>query len=299
MNQILSVENNKKGGPVDIVKIIKIFGVLILIFGIFLTGSGSYALYKEHKEQEEVTNSKPTVYVEKNDEDTLIITAKQQKGIEKIVYSWNNGEEISINANNKTYIEKVIELPTGDNTIRVTVTAKNGQTVEYEQQYIKKQDPNIEISAVENKIKAKITSTEKIAYITYRWDEEEEVKEDFSENPETTVEKLIEIPQGLHTLTVVAVTVNNKMTTKQQEVNGVTKPKVEVTTDGENFIIYATDDEKIEKVEFKLNGQNYRLTINSKELNYKYPLENGENKIEVTVYNSNGLTTTFKAKCTK
>ena len=297
MNQILSVENSKKSnGPVDIGKILKIFGILILLFGIFLASNGSYALYKNFKEQEEIKNSKPTVFVEKNDEDTLIITARQQKGIEKIVYSWNDGEEISINANKKTYFEKVIELPTGENIIKVEVTAVNGQTAEYQQQYIKQEDPNIEISAVENKIKATVTSSEKIAYITYRWDEDDEIKEEINE---TSVEKLIEIPQGLHNLTVVAVTVNNKMTTKQQAVNGVTKPKVEVTTDGQNFIIHATDDEKLEKVEFTLNGQNYRLTINNKELNYSYPLENGENKIEVTVYNSNGLTATFKAKCTK
>lgn len=297
MNQILSVENNKKSnGPVDIAKILKIFGILVLLFGIFLASNGSYALYKNIKEKEELSNSKPIIMVEKNDEDTLIISAKQDKGIEKIVYSWNNGEEITISANRKTYFEKVIELPTGENNIKVVVTSINGQTEEYQQQYVKKEDPNIEISAFENKIKIYASSQEKIAYITYRWDEEEEIKEEISEQ---TVEKLVEIPQGLHTLTVVAVTVNNKMTTKDQAVNGVTKPKVEVTTDGQNFLIHATDDEKLEKVEFQLNGQNYRLTINNKELNYSYPLEDGENKLEVTVYNSNGLTATFKAKCTK
>lgn len=298
MNQILSVEKSstKNNGPMDIGKVIKIFGILILLFGIFLVSNGSYAIYKNLKEQEELKNSKPTVLVEKNDEDTLLITAKQNKGIEKIVYSWNNEEENTITANKKTYVEKVIELPVGQNYLKVVVTAVNGQTVEFAQQYVKKEDPNIEISAVENKIKAVVTSSEQIAYITYRWDDEEETQEEVND---ISIEKLIEIPQGLHTLTVVAKTVNNKMSTKQQEVHGVTKPKAEVTTDGQNFIIHATDDEKLEKIEFNLNGQNYRLPISDKELNYSYPMSTGENKLILTVYNSNGLSTTVKVKCTK
>ncbi len=296
MNQILAVENVQKSGPIDIRRIIKIFGIVILLFGFIITTNGSYALYKNVKEKEEIANSKPTVSVEKNDEDTLIITAKQDKGIDKIVYSWNNAEQISINGNKKSFIEKVIELPTGENNLKVIVTALNGQTAEYIQQYVKKEDPNIEISAQENKIKALITSSEKIATISYKWDDDEETEKEINE---LSVEELIEIPQGLHTLTVVATTVNNKVTTKKQDVNGVTKPKLEITTDGENFIIHATDDEKLEKVEFKLNGKNYRLTINNKELNYSYPIETGENKLEVTVYNSNGLTETSKVKYTK
>lgn len=298
MNQILSIEKSstKNNGPIDIGKVIKIFGILILLFGVFLASNGSYAIYKNFKEKEELANSKPTVLVEKNDEDTLLITAKQDKGIEKIVYSWNNEEKSTIPANKKTYIEKVIELPVGQNYLKVIVTAINGQTVEFAQQYVKKEDPNIEISAVENKIKAIVTSTEQISYITYKWDDEEETQEEVND---TSVEKLIEIPQGLHTLTVVAKTVNNKMSTKQQEVHGVTKPKVEVTTDGQNFIIHATDDEKLEKIEFNLNGQNYRLPISDKELNYSYPMSAGENKLILTVYNSNGLSTTVKVKCTK
>ena len=283
-------------GPIDIGQILKIFGIFILIFGILLVSNGSYALYKNLKEKEEYANRKPTVLVEKNDEDTLIITAKQEKGIQKIVYSWNGGEEVTISASNKTYFEKVIELPTGENTINVVVTAINGQKEEYQQKYVKKEDPNIEITAVENKIKVSVTSTEKIATVSYKWDDDENQEEEIND---TSFEKLIDIPQGLHTLTVVATTVNNKMTTKQQEVHGVTKPKLEVTTDGKDFIIKATDDEKLEKVEFKLNGQAYRLKLNNTELTYRYPMSDGENKLEVTVYNSNGLTAVSKVKCTK
>ena len=36
-----------------------------------------------------------------------------------------------------------------------------------------------------------------------------------------------------------------------------------------------------------------------KELEYKYPLHDGENKLEVTVYNENDLTETFRAMFNK
>ena len=103
----------------------------------------------------------------------------------------------------------------------------------------------------------------------------------------------------MHTLTIVAVDINNKTTTKQQEVKGVTKPKLDVKTDGKNFIINASDNEKIEKIEFTLNGQPYSLNVNKKEIQFSYPLVDGENLIKVTVYNTDGLTATFSAKCTK
>ena len=85
--------------------------------------------------------------------------------------------------------------------------------------------------------------------------------------------------------------------------NGVSKPTVSVTTDSEktHFIIKATDDEKITKVEFRINQdkeQEYELNLDSldyKEFEYVvkediYELKQGENLIEVTVTNSDGVT---------
>ena len=55
MNQILSVENTKNktrkskmprnSGPIAIESILKFFAISILIFGVFMIGSGSYSMY--------------------------------------------------------------------------------------------------------------------------------------------------------------------------------------------------------------------------------------------------------------
>ena len=67
MNQILSTEapkSNKKvrGGnrePADIEKILKFFAIGMILFGIFMIGSGSYAMYQNSKLTG--SSSKPTI----------------------------------------------------------------------------------------------------------------------------------------------------------------------------------------------------------------------------------------------
>ena len=140
--------------------------------------------------------------------------------------------------------------------------------------------------------------------MTYRWDEEEETKVDINNSQ---IEQTIEIPKGLHTLTVIVVDQNNKTEKKEQEVKGVTKPKLEVTTDGLAFFIKASDEQGLTKVEFIINEtQKFRLDLKAelsleerKQFEYQYPLQDGENKLEITVYNESDVTETFKARFNK
>ena len=114
------------------------------------------------------------------------------------------------------------------------------------------------------------------------------------------VEKEIEAKKGLHTLTVVMVDEDNGTDTKVQKINGVSKPKLEIDLDETrmHFVIKASDDEKLSKIEFVLNQNDedaYAINLEEKdlkELEYVLPMElkDGENLIEVTVYNSNGIT---------
>ena len=139
-----------------------------------------------------------------------------------------------------------------------------------------------------------------MSYMTYRWDEDEEQRVDINN---TEIEQSIEIPEGQHTLTVIVVDVNNATQTKTQEVKGVTKPHLEVTADGtENFLIRASDNEGIKRVEFIVNGTDkYAINLDEvysieerKEFEYSYPLQEGENRLEVTAYNESGVSETVK-----
>lgn len=312
MNQILSVDSSKKGnvrknkvrnsGPIEIYSILKFFSIVLFVFGVCMISSGSYSMYKGLNK--EVTNSKPIIYVEQIDETEILLKITHDKALAKITYEWNEDGATEVPCNNKDEIETRIELPTGINTLAVYASDVNGQEIEYKQVYTIERDININIEPEGNSLKITANGKNQLQYMTYRWDNEEETKVDINRNQ---VEETIQIPKGLHTLTVIVVDENNKTESVEQEVNGVTKPKLDVTTDGSNFIIQAADEQGLKKVEFIINEtEKYMLNLETqlsleerKEFEYAYPLQDGENKLEITVYNENDVTETFRALVNK
>lgn len=304
MNQILSVENNnrkektkkiKSSGPMDIDSILRIFAISILVFGVFMVGSASYSMYKGNQE----TNGsvKPTIFVEGTAEGEITLKITHVKNLAKVTYTWSGGEVIDVPCEGKKSIEEKIQIPTGTNTLTVYASDINGQEINYSKTYTLQGDITIELEVEGNNIKILAEGKEELSYVTYRWDEEEETRIDVNE---LQTEQIVEIPKGLHTLTVIAVDINNKTETKEQEVNGVTKPTLEVTTDGSsNFIIKATDEQGLDKIEFIIYSgdetEKNRLELDGQtEVEYPYPLHDGENKLEITVYNVNNATETEK-----
>lgn len=248
----------------------------------------------------EATKTKPVIYVEQTTETELLLRVTHDKELASITYNWNDEEPIQVPCSGQKEAETKIEIPTGTNTLKVLANNNNGQKIEYEKVYTVESDININIEPEGNNLKVTVNGINQLQYMTYRWDDEDETRVDI-EGYEA--EEIIEIPKGLHTLTVIVVDSNNQTETKEQEVNGVTKPKLEVTTDGEKFIINASDEEGLTKVEFIINEvEKYRLDLKAelsledrKQFEYAYPLNDGENKLEVTVYNESDISETFKA----
>lgn len=315
MNQILSVDNSNKEkakntnmktrGPIEIQTILRFFAISILIFGVFMIGSGSYSMYKESSN--EASNKKPFISVEQTSETEILLKVTHDKALSNLTYSWNDEESTPVTCNGKKEIETKIQIPSGINTLTVYATDVNGQKSEYKQGYSVEEDINISVETEEkNNVKITANGKNQLSYMTYRWDEENETRVEINNNQ---IEQVIEVPKGLHTLTVIVVDENNKTQTKEQEVIGVAKPKLEVTTDGSsNFIIKASDEQGIKRVEFIINEtEKYMLDLTKayesvedrKEFEYSYPLHDGENKLEVTVYNENDITETFRALVNK
>ena len=301
MNQILSVENNtkknkkiKNNAPIEIKSILKFFSIALIIFGIFLIGTGSYSMYEEFSKVD--TKTKPTITVEETAENEITLKITHDKQLSKIQYSWNNGEKQEILANGKKEIEQKIEIPSGENTLQINATDINGQESIYQKVYTNKADINIEITKENGQIKIIADANTTLSYLTYRWDENEETKIDINN---THTEQLIKVPEGLHTLTVIAVDQNNKTETKEQEIEGVSsneKPKIEITADtaGENFVIKVSDENGLDKIEFLIDethesSQNLNGT---KEIEFTYPIHEGTTKIKATVYNIYGISET-------
>lgn len=304
MNQILSVGNTpvkekkikRNNEPSDINKILKFFSIAILVFGIFMIGTGSYSMYQDSKESS--SSTKPPIFVEETSQTELTLKVHHNKALAKVTYNWNNEEEKVIETNGKKNIEEKIEIPEGKNILNIYVSDIKGEETRYQKEYTLQGDIDIDFEVVGNNLKITAEGKSNIAYLTYRWDEEDETKIDINDS---STEQTIEIPKGLHKLTVIAVDVNNKTKTKEQEINGVTKPKLEITTDGvANFIIKTSDEQGLKKVEFVLNQKKYRIKLDGrKELEYSYPLQDGENILEVTVYNENDVTQSKKVKINK
>ena len=306
MNQILSTsmpmdskkkQKQKNGQPIALGSIIKFFGIAILIFGGLLVGVGVYSMTQNPAQQKE-ENVEPTISIENKTENTILLKIIHQKNIDRVEYGWNDEEMTVLYGNNGKYLDEEINIPSGNNTLHVLVVDVDGNEATYDKQYERESNINIEVSG--NKIKITYSGDTMISYMTYRWDEEDEKRVEIQDE---SIDQEIDALKGLHTLTVVVVDENNNTDTKQQKINGVSKPKVEVTVDEqkEHFVIKASDEDKISKFSFRLNqddSQEYEMDLKDKdfkEIEYILPdslkLQPGENIIEVTVYNSNGVST--------
>lgn len=87
-------------------------------------------------------NGKPTIALSVTSDDKIKITAKDEQALKYIIYTWNNGQETKIDANmeNLKQIEREVEIPLGQNTLKVTATNTNDiiTTKELEVKGIKK-----------------------------------------------------------------------------------------------------------------------------------------------------------------
>lgn len=323
MNQILSVDmgnnkNNKKSGTKSIVVV---FCIILILFALGIISVGVYS-YMKNKANEDNSNldirnnKEPQIAITRQDANTINIDVSHDKGISYIEYVLNNEDTVRIEGNNKTKISKSITLKPGPYKIIVTAEDIAGITSEttdsgnagqgseenltIEQPLTNGEGPTITLTKEDAKIKAVTESKTNIEKILYYWDDNKENTVEKKINA-TKNETLIDVTlEGIHTLYVTATDIDGNSTTVQQKIQGVNKPNVDITTDGNSFYIKATDAEMITRVEITLNKNDKIIEeVNSKDYSKDIDLENGENKLIVTVYNKNNVEKTLKVKHTK
>ena len=306
MNQILQTENKKQGGPIDIKKIVVFFAIAIIIFGVVLICVGSYAMITGTKKPEQpednpqVENAVPDVNIERT-EDNILINIKHTKPIAMVTYNWNNETEQIIETNNNLEISEEIELPYGNNTLNVTVTDSDGKESNYVKEYISDGDgkPVIELLLTkENKIRIKVQDTQGLKYIRYTWNSGNYITVKANIDNLKLIDETVEIPLGQNTLRVEAVNVDSMITTKELEVKGVRRPVVSLKLQGTDLVIKAEDQVGLKVINFTINGQKYQMNCQERKLiEYKQPLEQGENIVELTAENIEGGITEVNGKC--
>ena len=133
-----------------------------------------------------------------------------------------------------------------------------------------------------------------ISYLTYRWNEGEEqrIDVDINSQDKKQIQTTVEVNQGENKLTITAVDKDGNKVTREEIVVGDYKPTFTVTTEGNNIVITAKDDEGISKIAITVDGvttDTGDTPINQKEITAKQELEAGTHTITIVVTNINGV----------
>ncbi len=298
MNQILSTGLNQKK-PTDIKKIVKFFAIAIILFGLVFLGQGIYRLYNNNKQEKQKMQVQtiPQISISQ-DERKLKVSITHDKVIATMQYSWNDGEITEIEGNNRISFNEEIDIPIGTNTLNLKVTDINGNENTYTQEYIIEDELNIDLAVVGNSIKITAEDPDGMSYLTYKWNNGEEIRVDAQEST-LKIETEVEIPAGLNTLVINAVNINNIVKTKEQEIKGINPPKISAIRDGEFIIITVTDDEGLESIEHVVNqGEKTDIPLDGQtSIEYKQYVVEGDNYVTITAKSKSGAKTVFYGVC--
>ena len=306
MNQILAVDEGPKKQrdakmpsktPADIRKVIKVFCILTILFGIAITGQGVYALVNNFSTDADVPKQTMQDNITITGDNTTgkgTISGTVANGVSQIRYRWNEEEEQTISKNGETEINEEIDLPVGNNTLTVVIVDMRAKEEEYTQEF--KEDPTlpqIALGTNEDGTKIRIVAKDTVAlsYITYQWDDGEVQTINPTPGSEAQIEQEIVALGGTHTLTVTAVNTSGKTVTKTQEVQGTSKPLAGARVEDQAHIIfYATDTDGLANLKFTINGQEYILPAEGapKELEYSFEVKPGHYSMTVTAENIYG-----------
>lgn len=297
MNQILDYNPNKNSGgkPSGSDTIVRVFAVLIACFAICLVAGGIYGVHKNKKTVAEApaAPTEAVISVEQG-ETTAKILVSHDKAIEKLIYSWDSGKENNVKGTGEASMEAEVPLLAGTHTLTVKVTDIDGVEATYQEEITSETGedkiyPVIDMGVTDQK-KLKITATDETAidFVTYRWNDEEEVKIEVSENDDKKIEFEIDILKGKNDLLIVAVDKNNNSTTETKTFTGVTKPDITITigTDKKSGDVKVFHENGIKDITLKINDMDYNVAIteeNPIEVTFPLPeLSIGTNKILVT-----------------
>lgn len=314
-----------KSSPVEIKKVIMVFCIILIIFGGILLAEGCFNIFSNITKKTELTNAPTIDFMEM--EGYLTVNISSETPIVKVVHYWDNNEQTIKNVNNKTAYSIDVETVEGKNLLNIIVTDKNGKEYTYKKEYtyvvtgdVKK--PLLELEIDENTKKINITAKDEsgLSYITYRWNNEEEIKIEASEDDKYTIEQALNIPIGQNELVVIAVDKNNNTQEKSQKFEGWNVPEINVYVDAEYLVIQVQHSQQghqegISLVKYVLNGKTYKLDFSNtytkeiysklgilveltndgkvKKMEYRQKMVDGNNKLDVYAYSLQNKEATY------
>lgn len=295
MNQILMTGNRGKlSGPVGVSTIIKFFAIALIIFGIFFIGQGSYAIYQESRGKN--TENIPAVNIERVN-DTVMVKVNSSVIIENLIYSWNTSEETKIPVG-ATYVEEEIILPMEDSILNIRIEDETGRSIKYQKEIIVEgldiNEPTIDIAEEGAAGNIRITATDEtsISYITYKVNEEDEIRIDKSEAEDKTINYILKLPRGENKVIITAGDEVGNIETLEKTIIVSGKSNIKAEVKNGQIIFIVDDPDGIRDIEINLNGLVYAAKdINQKAVRVPMNLAQGPNTISIKVTNVNSLVT--------
>ena len=303
MNQILSFQTigNSK---IQLKKVIRFFSIFIILFALILVIEGSFGYYK-NKNKKVVIKETPDINIQR-DNGTTILNITSNIGVQKVIYSWNDGIEDSVEEGGKNNIEVKIPTTIGTNDLNIKIIDSNGNTIVYNpvkisyeenqeenvnwEEAIKtdKTKPKVSIESVKGKIVITATDDVKMSYVTYSWNEEEENKiTDLSDDEKTLTTEIdsTNVKKGTNKLIVKAYDKAGNVETVEKEVQGANGSEIKVNQENGELVVNVKNDINITKIEYNFNGEEKTIdNINQKEYTFKLQMKDGENKISISAY---------------
>ena len=299
MNQILVTNDKNSVSSIEMKPIIRFFAIIIIVVAIVLSCIGGYNLYKSLQQKDNY--AKPNLSVEKNGSAVNLII-KGEIGINKVEYKWNEGNSTIIKGNGKKDVNLEIEIPQGNNKLNIVVVDVEGNKTNFEnidvvfettEDTVK---PKISIINTTGKLSVTATDETELDYLTYQWENEEEVKIDVTEENNKTITQDIKVQKGTKALIITAVDKTGNKATITKTIVGSNGPQIKVSVKDNNFIVKVTTEYGLTKIEYTLNEKVNtveNVPKNSKEFEFRVPLEDGVNYLKINAY-ENELMTEYK-----
>ena len=326
MNQILDYSsingsgNGKYGGNKNSSdKIVKVFAIILFIFAVFLIVSGIIS-FLDDKSTSEKTANKETVKTNEAtieaiaDEETeeVLIIVDHDVEISKVIYRWNSQKERTISGGGQNHLEKPIDLPSGTSTLNIKVIDIDGAetTKAFTFETTVGTDiisPEITLEVKNGKLVITAIDETELAFITYKWNEEQEITVEMDEDAEdkTTIVEEIDILMGENVISVVAVDASNNTKPESQVITGVTKPEIIVNLigegNGDTLQITCKHEDGIKKIYYTLNDRPYQWLApegeTHTEVSFTQALDEGYNRIKLKVTSVDDVPAEFDGEC--
>ena len=294
MNQILEYNpvKNSGGGSSGSDKIVRVFALILIIFALCFIVIGAYGFFKKNKTENDKVSQAPIeakIQIEKLDT-TAMISVSHDKAIEKIIYKWDDDKETTDKGDGSSEKKIEVPLPAGQHTLTVKVIDVDGAETVHKETINSENgtdiiNPVIELEPDGNKLRVIATDETEIAYVTYKWNNEEEIKIEERDESKKKIEFEIEILKGENDLTIIAVDANQQTTTENRTYNGVTNPEIKiiVSSDKKHVDVECSHEKGLEKVILTVNGQEQEVPLeeDKTKLSFGFDLPEGNVSLKV------------------